>query len=175
MAKKAKRKTARKSAKQKSKRRMVKRKTAKRAAAKRKTAKRKAKRRVKRDDSPAGIRRRALGASARKPGRIEREFDRAVNMTPAAISKWLKTKQSREVGWVRKKRAGEPMGHWSGRRIIEIKKKKQSELTRDDYRHMRKVSAFVKRHAARRPGGDVRTTPWRYSLMNWGHDPLKRS
>jgi hypothetical protein len=28
-------------------------------------------------------------------------------------------------------------------------------------------------HLAQRPEGDVEDTRWRYSLMNWGHDPLK--
>jgi hypothetical protein len=31
----------------------------------------------------------------------------------------------------------------------------------------------VRRHTAQRPGGDVTETAWRYSLMNWGHDPLE--
>ncbi len=37
--------------------------------------------------------------------------------------------------------------------------------------HMRKVVGYVERHRAQRPSGDVTDTPWRYSLMNWGHDP----
>ena len=37
---------------------------------------------------------------------------------------------------------------------------------------MRKVVGYVHRHLAQRPGGDVRHTRWRWSLMNWGHDPL---
>jgi len=38
---------------------------------------------------------------------------------------------------------------------------------------MRKVVGYVARHSEQRPGGDVHDTPWRYSLMNWGHDPEK--
>lgn len=38
---------------------------------------------------------------------------------------------------------------------------------------MRKVIGYVHRHLAQRPGGDVRETKWRWSLMNWGHDPLR--
>jgi hypothetical protein len=38
---------------------------------------------------------------------------------------------------------------------------------------MRRVVGYVHRHVEQRPSGDVRDTPWRYSLMNWGHDPLK--
>ncbi|HYO03339.1 MAG TPA: DUF3140 domain-containing protein [Mycobacterium sp.] len=40
---------------------------------------------------------------------------------------------------------------------------------------MRKVNAYVKRHLAQRPSGDVRDTHWRYSLMNWvPRDPLEK-
>ena len=38
---------------------------------------------------------------------------------------------------------------------------------------MRKVVGFVRRHTAREPVNTV-TSRWRYALMNWGHDPLKR-
>jgi hypothetical protein len=48
-----------------------------------------------------------------------------------------------------------------------------AELTDDDYAHMRKVVGYVARHGKQRPDGDIKETPWRYSLMNWGHDPLK--
>ena len=34
-------------------------------------------------------------------------------------------------------------------------------------------SKEVHRHLAQRPSGDIEDTPWRYSLKNWGHDPLK--
>lgn len=35
------------------------------------------------------------------------------------------------------------------------------------------VTGYVRRPLAQRPGGDVSDIPWRYSLMNWGHDPEK--
>ena len=44
-------------------------------------------------------------------------------------------------------------------------------VTDDDYAHMRTVVGYVHRHLAQRPDGDVTHTRWRYSLMNWGHDP----
>jgi hypothetical protein len=47
------------------------------------------------------------------------------------------------------------------------------DLTDDDLSHMRKVVGYVHRHRAQRPSGDVTDTAWRYSLMNWGHDPLR--
>lgn len=38
---------------------------------------------------------------------------------------------------------------------------------------MKKVNAYVKRHLGQGPSGDVEHSRWRYSLMNWGRDPLK--
>ena len=42
----------------------------------------------------------------------------------------------------------------------------------DDYAHMRKVVGYIARHSAQRPE-NIYTSRWRYSLMNWGHDPVK--
>jgi len=106
---------------------------------------------------------------------VIREFRQAVNMTPAALKKWLATEHSREVGdsHLPGGDGGESTGHKSGRRIVELLGKKPAELSEDDLGHMRKVTGYVHRHMAQRPGGDVSETKWRYSLMNWGHDPLK--
>ncbi len=67
---------------------------------------------------------------------------------------------------------GESTGHASGRRIVEILRTNKTDLTADDAAHMRKVVGYVHRHLAQRPDGDVTDTKWRWSLMNWGHDPL---
>ena len=48
-----------------------------------------------------------------------------------------------------------------------------ADLSDGDYQHMRKVVGYVRRHMAQRPPANVRDTKWRWSLMNWGHDPLK--
>ncbi|MSX08804.1 MAG: DUF3140 domain-containing protein, partial [Actinobacteria bacterium] len=79
---------------------------------------------------------------------------------------------SKDVG--QKKEGGESTGHESGRRIVEILKSKKADLSDDDYEHMRKVVGYCKRHLAQRPDGDITDTKWRYSLMNWGHDPKKK-
>jgi hypothetical protein len=103
--------------------------------------------------------------------KVRREFDEVVNMTAAELRDWLKTDESRKVGF---KRVGatESVGHASGRRIITLLGKKASELSADDYAHMRKVVGYVRRHGAQRPE-NIYTSRWRYSLMNWGHDPTK--
>ncbi|MEV1023685.1 DUF3140 domain-containing protein [Streptomyces sp. NPDC050264] len=98
-------------------------------------------------------------------------FGEAVNMTPAALKKWLATDDSKSVG--QSDGNGESVGHASGRRIIDLLDKNRTDLTDDDVAHMRKVVGYVHRHLEQRPSGDVTDTRWRYSLMNWGHDPSK--
>ncbi len=100
------------------------------------------------------------------------DFREAVNMAPKELADWLGTDDSARVGY-KETDGDESVGHASGRRIVEIRRKKKDELTADDVDHMAKVSGFVHRHMAQRPEGDIEHTDWRYSLMNWGHDPLK--
>ena len=105
--------------------------------------------------------------------KVRREFEGAVNMTPAELRKWLETAESRKVGWKGPDgTARESVGHASGRRIVKILRKDRDGLTAADYEHMRKVVGYVHRHKAQRPQ-NIYTSRWRYSLMNWGHDPAK--
>jgi len=100
------------------------------------------------------------------------QFTDAVNMTDKQLEKWLDTDESQKVGQ-KKGGGGESTGHEMGRRIITLLNTNKGDLSEDDYAAMRKVVGYVKRHSAQRPHGDVTDTPWRYSLMNWGHDPEK--
>ncbi|MEU6483605.1 DUF3140 domain-containing protein [Streptomyces sp. NPDC046887] len=99
-------------------------------------------------------------------------FGEAVNMTAGELEKWLKTDESRSVGQ-KKDGGGESTGHASGRRIVELLRAGKGDLDADDLAHMRKVTGYVHRHLKQRPSGDTTNTAWRYSLMNWGHDPGK--
>lgn len=99
------------------------------------------------------------------------EFHASVNMTAKELESWLKTEESQSVG--QKKDDDESIGHKSGKRIVELLHKKKDDYTDDDLSHMKKVVSYVHRHSAQQPEGDVEDTHWRYSLMNWGHDPLK--
>lgn len=104
------------------------------------------------------------------------EFNEAVNMSPSEIEDFLDSEESKKVGWKGEDGDGdgESVGHASGRRIVEIKRKTRDELTDSDYDHMRKVVGYVHRHVAQGgPEEDKAHSAWRYSLMNWGHDPLK--
>lgn len=103
-------------------------------------------------------------------------FRDAVNMTAAELERWLATPESRAVGWKAHEGDRESVGHESGRRIVELLRAKQADYTADDYAHMRRVVSYVHRHLAQRPHhppAALADTPWRASLMNWGHDPLK--
>ena len=102
---------------------------------------------------------------------IRREFDGRVNMTRRELERWLESEESMQVGDF--SQGDESTGHRSGRRIVDILGTKKSDLSDDDYQHMHKVTGYINRHLAQRPAGDVTDTRWRYSLMNWGHDPLK--
>jgi hypothetical protein len=103
---------------------------------------------------------------------IRRNFREAVNMAPAELEKWLDSEDSKRVG-PKSDGGGESVGHKSGRRIVEIKRTKKADLSDADYAHMQKVAGYVARHRKQRPEKDVKESDWRYSLMNWGHDPLK--
>jgi hypothetical protein len=109
---------------------------------------------------------------------IRAEFNRLANLTPAELAAWLETPQSRKVGTIRRGET-ESVGRQSARRILAIRAADPSDLTDADYAHMKKVIGYCRRHLAQGPhalrsGGDVAATRWRWSLMNWGHDPLKR-
>ena len=99
------------------------------------------------------------------------EFDEAVNMTRKELEEWLQTDEPKSVG--QSDGGGESKGHESGRRIVEIKRKNKSDYTEEDVEHMKRVNAYVKRHLEQGLKNNVEDSRWRYSLMNWGHDPLK--
>ena len=109
--------------------------------------------------------------SSEKRRQIYDEFRQRVNMAPKALERWLATGESQAVG-VKQDDGGESIGHASGRRIVQIKRTKKQDLSDGDYDHMVKVVKYVKRHSAQGPAHDAEHSRWRYSLMNWGHDPL---
>ncbi len=89
------------------------------------------------------------------------EFGDSVNMTRKELEDWLQTDESKSVG----QGEGESKGHESGRRIVEILQKNKSDYTDADLDHMKKVSAYVKRHLGRGPSSDVEHSECRYSLI----------
>ena len=105
--------------------------------------------------------------------RAASDFAKVVNMTADELEEWLQTPESLRVGWKGAfGLADESVGHASGRRIVAILRTAACDLKEHDYAHMRKVTGYVRRHLAQQPVNTV-TSRWRYSLMNWGHDPLR--
>ena len=103
---------------------------------------------------------------AKSDEQVMEEFDEAVNMSRKELEEWLETEESKEVG--QKDGGGESKGHESGRKIVEILGKNESDYTDEDIDHMRRVVSYVHRHQAQKPKGDVEDSNWRYSLMNFG-------
>ena len=100
------------------------------------------------------------------------EWKDLVNMTRKELDDFLDTEESKKVG--QDSGDGESKGHKSGERIVEILGKNKPDLTDDDYDHMGRVVGYIKRHKAQGgPDEDMEHSDWRYSLMNWGHDPKK--
>lgn len=98
------------------------------------------------------------------------DFNGRVNMSKSDLEDWLETDESKSVG---DSDGGEATGHRMGRRIVDLLNKEPDDLSDDEYEEMRKVINYQKRHLAQGPDNDIEHSNWRYSLMNWGHDPLK--
>ncbi|BAZ67656.1 MAG: DUF3140 domain-containing protein [Pelatocladus maniniholoensis HA4357-MV3] len=99
------------------------------------------------------------------------EFRSSVNMTVKELQSWLQTEESQSVG--QKNGDSESIGHKSGKEIVKLLENKKDEYNDDEISHMKKVISYIHRHLAQKPSGDIKNTHWHYSLMNWGHDPLK--
>jgi glutaredoxin 2 len=107
---------------------------------------------------------------AKSDEQVIQEFDEAVNMTRKELEEWLQTQESKSVG---QDDAGESKGQKSGRKIVEILGKNNTDYSSEDIDHMRQVVSYVHRHQSQKPEDEVKNSNWRRSLLNWGHDPLK--
>ena len=94
-----------------------------------------------------------------------------VNMTAAELRAWLKTPESKSVGFVHEGER-ESVGRQSAKKISRILEQ-GGPRSEADRKWMVKVAGYNARHLAQRPAGDVRGTRWLASMRNWGHDPLK--
>lgn len=102
---------------------------------------------------------------------IEKQLADAVNMGATELKKWLEADESKSAGAGGK--GEESTGHESGRRIVEILEKNKGSRGADDRDQMKRTVSYVHRHLAQKPTKSIEDSNWRYSLMNWGHDPLK--
>ena len=82
------------------------------------------------------------------------DFKQVVNMSANALAAWLKTDESKAVGF-RTSEGSESVGQRSGKKIIALLCKSQAEFTSRDTAHARKLVGYVYRHLAQRPSGNV--------------------
>jgi hypothetical protein len=112
---------------------------------------------------------------ARKPKAAEREvavneFRRVVNISPFQLERWLNTPESKKLRYME---GGVDAEKYPGRNILKILKTRSGKYNGEDLDYMRRVTSEITRRIAKRPKGDIIASNWRYSLMNWGHDPAK--
>ena len=101
-------------------------------------------------------------------------FHEAVNMTGSQLEMFLATKASKTAGRTRNG-TQESLDHQSGRHIVTILHKKPADYTEDDLTQMKRTVSYVTRHATQPgPAKNKEHSAWRYSLMNWGCDPLRK-
>jgi len=102
---------------------------------------------------------------------IIQDWRNLMNMDAKELEDFLQTPESNDCG--QKDDDGEAKGHKSGRYIVELLGRDDDEYTEEDVAHMKKVRSYCSRHLKQGNSKDPEHSKWRYSLMNWGHDPLK--
>lgn len=112
-----------------------------------------------------------MTSSSKSRDQIWSEWRDLLNMSASEIARWPDTDQNKSVGDTGD---ASSTGRQSGQCIIDIKRTRTDDLSDDQRGHMATVVGFIKRHCAQDgPEGDPTDSDWRYSLMNWRHDPLK--
>ncbi|MCW2678558.1 MAG: putative DNA-binding protein [Modestobacter sp.] len=102
------------------------------------------------------------------------DFSDAVNMTPKELGDWLETDESKAVGQ-KSGGSGSAPAQGPAASVRAVGGGGVLLLTENDLAHMSKVTGYVKWHLAQEPMSEaIEDSTWRYSLMNWGHDPLKK-
>jgi len=106
----------------------------------------------------------ARGYQARRStcGRSSPPTGRWAARESSKLEEWLQTEESKSVG--QSDGGSESKGHESGRRIVEILRKKKSEYTDDNVEHMKRVNGYVKRHLGQGPKNNPEDSKWRYSF-----------
>jgi hypothetical protein len=99
------------------------------------------------------------------------EFHQVVNMTSDEIRVWLLTDAAGEDGAF----PADPDMRLPdlGSRVVDLLRKRKTDLTGDDAEVMREVVDYVEDRTASPPPDAERDEEWRRSLMSVGHDPLK--
>lgn len=98
------------------------------------------------------------------------EFHQIVNMTSDELRAWLLTAASGEEALPAAPGMGVP---GLGLRVVELLRKRKTDLTDADTETMRQVVDFVEDRTQTPPPAGAADDQWRHALMTVGHDPLK--
>ena len=96
------------------------------------------------------------------------EFRLMVNISSEHLSRWLNTAESRKLF------LADATNDLNGTSVLTLLKRRKDKYTESDFDQMQTVVDAIKQRLEKRPKGDIVASNWRYSLMNWGHDPTKR-
>lgn len=95
-----------------------------------------------------------------------RNFRMIVNIDADQLERWLDTPQSKKLETMN---AATDVGH----QVQKLLCKRRDKYDADDLKQMQTVIDHVNSRLSKRPKGDIVASNWRFSLMNWGHDPSK--
>ena len=112
---------------------------------------------------------RSKGSTAAGREKAVDDFRRVVNIAAAQLERWLETPESKKLGRMDESSIDKD----PGRMVLKILKKARDNYRPEDFDHMRRVTGEIGLRLSKRPKGDIVASNWRYSLMNWGHDPSK--
>ena len=96
------------------------------------------------------------------------EFRLLVNISSQHLERWLYTVQSQKLNFA------DAAKGVSAASVLSLLKKRKDKYSDADFDQMQTVVDAIKQRLEERPKGDIVASNWRYSLMNWGHDPTKR-
>ncbi|MFL6468162.1 MAG: DUF3140 domain-containing protein [Pyrinomonadaceae bacterium] len=96
-----------------------------------------------------------------------------VNIPRDQLERWLSTPESKKLRFLDEPKM--TRNGSSGLAVLKILSKRRDKITDEDIDQMRSVTEFIENKLLKRPKGDIVASNWRYSLMNWGHDPAKRT
>lgn len=98
-----------------------------------------------------------------------KEFHRVVNMSSRELVSWLRTTAAGQHS----EQSPDHAAPETGRRVVQILRKRRTDLDVDDELAMRTVVDTVRAEHAAECEPAVSTGEWRHRLMSLGHDPLR--
>lgn len=97
------------------------------------------------------------------------EFHRVVNMSSRELRSWLRTDSAGEGT----EQLPDHAGSETGRRVLQILRKRRTDLDVDDAQTMQAVVETVRAERADEREPSAGPSDWRHRLMSIGHDPLR--